>query len=80
MCFKDEFIWELVAQENYKQLTDLVVLGFEDLTQIIESKYGNIDQMMEKGLKNQVHEIFTVFPQIMVIFFLLKIIYQFENI
>ena len=56
----------MVAQENYKQLTDLVVLGFDDLTSIIESKYGNSDQMVEKGMKKQAEQIYTVFPQIQV--------------
>ena len=46
----DEFLWELVAQENYKQLTDLVVLGFDDLIPILEAKYGNADQMRENKL------------------------------
>ena len=68
----DEFIWELVAQENFKQLTDLVILGFEDLMQIIESKYGNADQMHEKGLAKQAHEFYTVFPQIQVSIYLIK--------
>lgn len=66
----DEFIWELVAQENFKQLTDLVILGFEDLMQIIESKYGNADQMHEKGLTKQAHEFYTVFPQIQVLIYI----------
>jgi hypothetical protein len=58
----DEFLWELVAQENYKQLTDLVVLGFEDLVSIIEAKYGNADKMRENGLDRQAEQVFTAIP------------------
>lgn len=64
---KDEYIWELVAQENYKQLTDLVILGFDDLLQIIEAKYGNADHMRDNGMKNQADQIYTILPQIQVI-------------
>jgi hypothetical protein len=59
---------ELFAQENYKQLTDLLVLGFDDLIAIIETKHGNSDAMKQKGMNNQAQHIFTVFPQIQVIF------------
>jgi hypothetical protein len=64
----DEFIYELVELENYKQLTDLVVLGFDDLISIIEAKYGNAEQMIEKGMQTQAEQIFTVLPQIKVKF------------
>ena len=46
----DEFIYELVANENLKQLTDLIVLGFDDLLTIVERKYGNAEKMEETGL------------------------------
>ena len=55
---------ELFAQENYKQLTDLLVLGFDDVIKIIENKHGNSDAMKQKGMNNQAEHIFTVFPQI----------------
>ncbi len=58
----DEFLWELVAQENYKQLMDLVALGFEELVSIIEAKYGNADKMRENGMDKQAEQIFTVIP------------------
>jgi len=60
----DDFIHELVVQENLKQLTDLIILGFEDLFTIVESKYGNADQMEEKGYGKSGYQIFTVLPQI----------------
>ena len=59
---------ELFAQENYKQLTDLLVLGFDDVIKIIENKHGNSDAMKQKGMNNQAEHIFTVFPQIQVNF------------
>lgn len=62
----DEFIYELVTQENLKQLTDLIVLGFDDLFTIVETKYGNAEQMEEKGLGKSAYQIFTVLPQIQV--------------
>ena len=62
----DEFIWELVAQEDYKQLTDLVVLGFDGLTPIIEAKYGNYEQMIENGLHSQAEQVYKIYPQIQV--------------
>lgn len=58
----DEFIWELVAQENYKHLTDLVILGFSELTQIIEAKYGNEEQMKQDGYTNQAEQIYGQLP------------------
>ena len=57
---------ELFAQENYKQLTDLLVLGFDDLIAIIETKHGKADDMRKKGMNNQADQIFTIFPQIQV--------------
>ncbi len=60
----DEFIGELVAQENYKQLSDLVILGFDDLVPIIEAKYGNADQMREKGLEKQAEQVYSVLPNL----------------
>jgi hypothetical protein len=57
----------MVAQENLKQLTDLVILGFDDLFSIVETKYGNADLMEEKGLGKAAYQIFTVLPQIQVI-------------
>jgi len=60
----DEFIYELVASENLKQLTDLIVLGFDDLLTIVENKYGSAEQMEEKGLGKSGYQIFTVLPQI----------------
>ncbi len=56
----------MVAQEDYRNLTDLVVLGFDDLTAIIQAKYGDMNQMIEQGLKNQAEQIYNVFPQIKV--------------
>ena len=64
--FKDEYILELFAQENYKHLTDLLVLGFDDLITIIESKHGNAQAMKDKGMVNQAEHIFNTFPQIQV--------------
>jgi ankyrin repeat protein len=58
----DEFVLELVAQENYKPLFDLVTLGFEDLVSIVEAKYGNADKMRENGLDKQAEQIYTVIP------------------
>lgn len=56
----------MVAQEDYRNLTDLVVLGFDDLIQIIQAKYGDMNQMIEQGFKNQAEQIYNVFPQIKV--------------
>lgn len=60
----DEFIHELVTQENYKQLMDLVIMGFEDLLPIIEAKFGGEEKMRDNGLSDQADQIYTVFPQI----------------
>lgn len=60
----DEFIYELVTTENLKQLTDLIILGFDDLFTIVETQYGNSEQMEEKGLGKSGYQIFTVLPQI----------------
>lgn len=60
----DESIWELVELENYKQLTDLAILGFDELTSIIEAKFGSQDEMIEKGLQNQAEQLYTVLPSI----------------
>ncbi|CAF1076396.1 unnamed protein product [Brachionus calyciflorus] len=60
----DEYIWELVAQENYKHLTDLIVLGFNEIFSIIEARYGNADQMRQNGLVNQAEQIYTILPQV----------------
>ncbi len=57
----------MVSQENLKQLTDLVILGFEDLFSIVEAKYGNAESMEEKGLGKSAYLIFTVLPQVQVI-------------
>lgn len=60
----DEFIYELVSGENVKQLTDLIILGFDDLFAIVETKYGSAEQMEEKGLGKAAYQIYTVLPQI----------------
>lgn len=60
----DEYIWDLVAQEKYKQLNDLVLLGFNELFSIIESKYGNADQMKQNGMEKQAEQIFTNLPSL----------------
>jgi hypothetical protein len=60
----DEFIYELVASENLKQLTDLIILGFDDLFSIVENKYGNAEQMEDKGMGKSGYQIFTVLPTI----------------
>ena len=67
----DEYILELFAQENYKALTDLLVLGFDDLITIIETKYGSSNAMKEKGMANQAEHIFNTFPQIQVCYLIL---------
>lgn len=60
----DEFLWEAVAHENYKVLTDLAILGFDDLIPIVEAKYGDADKMREKGMEKQAEHIFTALPNL----------------
>lgn len=66
--FLDEAIWELVEQENYKQLTDLTILGFDELTSIIEAKFGSQEEMAEREMTNQVEQIFSTLPTIQVVY------------
>lgn len=58
----DDYILDLVAQEKYKQLQDLLLLGFNELFSIIEAKYGNADQMKQNGMEKQAEQIFTNLP------------------
>lgn len=60
----DEFVCELVSSENYKALSDLAILGFDDLNSIIEAKFGDADAMTEKGMAGQAAEIYTAMPQL----------------
>lgn len=65
--FSDDFIHELVTAENYKQIMDLVILGFDELVPIIEAKFGGEDKMRDNGLSDQADQIYTVIPQVQVI-------------
>jgi ankyrin repeat protein len=60
----DEFVGELVVSENYKALSDLAILGFDDLLSIIETRFGDADAMLEKGMSGQAAEIYTAMPQL----------------
>lgn len=43
----------------------MVILGFDDLVSIIESKYGSEEKMRDEfGLSEQADQIYTVIPQI----------------
>jgi len=53
----------LVINEKYKQLNDLVLLGFENLSPIIESKFGNIQKMKESGLITQAEQVYVTLPE-----------------
>ena len=55
---------EIFSHENFKALTDLLVLGFDDLFSIIESKYGNVEEMKSKYMETQAEYIYSVFPRI----------------
>lgn len=57
---------DLFSQENFKALTDLLVLGFDDIIHIIEAKHGNAEQMKQKDMETQAEYIFNVFPKIQV--------------
>jgi ankyrin repeat protein len=43
---------------------DLVILGFDDLVSIIESKFGGEEKMRDNGLSDQADQIYTVIPQV----------------
>ena len=43
---------------------DLVILGFDDLVTIIESKFGGEEKMRDNGLSDQADQIYTVIPQV----------------
>lgn len=62
----DEAIWDLVEQENYKQLSDLTILGFDDLFSIIDAKYGSQEEMIEREMPNQAEQIYSTLPSIQV--------------
>ena len=60
---------EIFSQENFKALTDLLVLGFDDLIGIIEAKHGNAEEMKLKDMETQAEYIYSVFPRIRVCLF-----------
>lgn len=74
LLISDEAIWELVEQENYKQLTDLTILGFDELTSIIEAKYGSQEEMIEREMTNQAEQIFSILPSVQVTIKIFKFI------
>jgi hypothetical protein len=57
----DDIIFEWVQQEDYKQLSNLVLLGF-NLTPILIEKYESAEKMIESGLKNQADHLFNELP------------------
>lgn len=56
----------MFSQENFKALTDLLVLGFDDIIHIIEAKHGDAEKMKQKEMETQAEYIYNVFPRIQV--------------
>jgi hypothetical protein len=59
----DDFLSDLIQSEQYKKLNDLIILGFNELIDIIQTRFGNADEMNEKNMQSQAEQIFSILPQ-----------------
>lgn len=60
----DEFIIDLVTQEDYKTLEELVVNGFDKIGKIVETNLGNKQTMEEKGHVKQAEHVYVKLPEL----------------
>jgi hypothetical protein len=69
----DDFVCELVANEDYKALNDLVINGYNNIPDIVEANMGNAEQLEAKDMKTQAEEVFQAIPELVVIITLFAI-------
>ena len=59
----DDFVCDLIMNEKYKQLNDLVLLGFSGVQEIAQARFGDAEKMKSAGMISQAEQVYTQLPQ-----------------
>ena len=57
---------ELVVNEDYKGVHDLVINGYNNILEIVETNLGNAEQLEAKEMTSQAVEVFQTVPELLV--------------